>query len=128
MLAPRHRATARLPGVRRRLVRARREAPDRRGLRLVAAVLCLGLALYCLIAATATLHAQATVPGEASATKPSDPERQRLPLLTPLLFLVFGVILAATLRRGRRGAGPLEVRQATATAGTVRRQDTVSRR
>lgn len=127
MLAPRHRAIARVPGARRRLVRARREAPDRRGLRLVATILCLGLAFYCLIAATATLHAQTTVPGEASATKPSDPER-RLPLLTPLLFLVFGVILAATLRRGRRGAGPLEVRRVTATAGTVRRQDTVFRR
>jgi hypothetical protein len=128
MLAARSRATAPVPGTRRRLVRSRGEAPDRRVLRLVAAVLCLGLALYCLVAATTTLHAQATVPGEPSPTKPPGLEPQRLPVLVPSLFLVFAVIVGATLPRGRRPAGPLQLRRATATAGTVRPQDTDSPR
>jgi hypothetical protein len=111
MLAPRQRRIARVPGARRRPLRARREAPDRRVLRLAAAVLCLGLALYCLVAATATLHAQTTVAGEAGALQPPGAVRQGLPLLVPFLSLVFLVILAATLRRGRRLAGTPPVRR-----------------
>ncbi|MGH7267029.1 MAG: hypothetical protein ACREMB_19580 [Candidatus Rokuibacteriota bacterium] len=128
MLANPHRTTVGAPSARRGLGRPRREAPDRRALRLAAAVLCLGLALYCLIVATATLHAQTTAPGEPSATKLSEPERHRLPLLIPILFLVFVVVLAAAVRRGRRRASPPDPRPGDSAVETVPRRDTALRR
>ncbi len=80
---------------------ARGSALDRRPLRRVAALLCLLLAFYCLVAATATLYAQ-TVPGEPDPKKLPESPTSRLPLLIPLIFLAFVVVLAAVVRRRRR--------------------------
>lgn len=75
---------------------------DRRVLRRVAGTLCLLLALYCLVAAAATLSAQ-TVPGNPEVSKQPERPTQRLPLLLPgVVFLVFLVVVAAVVHRGRR--------------------------
>ncbi len=76
---------------------------DRRLLRRVAAGLCLLLAL--LIAAAATLSAQ-TVPGEPDAKKLPGLPRHRLPLLIPVIFLVFLVVVGAVVRRPQRRTTP----------------------
>lgn len=60
-------------------------------------MLCLVLAFACLVAATATLSAQ-TVPGGIATPAPGRPP---LPLLIPLIFLIFLVVLGAVLRRER---------------------------
>ncbi len=72
---------------------------DRRLLRRVAAGLCLLLAL--LVAAAATLSAR-TVPGEPDAEKLPGLPRHRLPLLIPVIFLVFLVVVGAVVRRAHR--------------------------
>jgi hypothetical protein len=84
--------------------RPRRRGSDRRTLRRVAAGLCLLLASYCLIAAAVGL---AQTPAEPDPQRPPELPRGRLPLLIPLIFLVFLVVTAAVTRRGRRpAAGP----------------------
>ena len=74
---------------------------DRRVLRRVAGALCLLLALYCLVAAAATLGAR---PVSAGPEVGARPERsiERLPLLLPVVFLAFLVVAAAAVRHGRR--------------------------
>jgi peptidoglycan biosynthesis protein MviN/MurJ (putative lipid II flippase) len=74
---------------------------DRQVLRRVAGALCLLLALYCLVAAAAALSAR---PVSASPEVSKQPERptQRLPLLIPVVFLVFLVVVTAVVHRGRR--------------------------
>ncbi len=74
---------------------------DRRTLRRVAGALCLLLALYCLVAAAATLSAQ-TVPGNPELSQQPERPTNRLPLLIPVVFLVFLVVVAAVVHRGRR--------------------------
>ena len=78
--------------------RPRRRASDRRVLRRVAAVLCLLLALYCLLAAAVGV---AQTPAQPDPRLAAVPARDRLPLLIPLIFLVFLVVTAAVVRRGR---------------------------
>ncbi|MBI4011706.1 MAG: hypothetical protein HY359_05315 [Candidatus Rokubacteria bacterium] len=80
-----------------------RGGDDRRLLRRIAAATCLLLAFACLVAAVATLSAQA-VPGDPGAQKLADPPWARLPLLNALVFLIFLVVLASALRRRRRAA------------------------
>jgi hypothetical protein len=63
----------------------------------VAGVLCLVLAFVCLVAAAATLSAQ-TVPGDVAPSTPGA-LRQPLPLVIPLVFLIFLLVVAAVLRR-----------------------------
>jgi hypothetical protein len=64
----------------------------------VAAVLCLLLAFYCLLAAAVSL---AQTPADPDPRLTSVVPRDRLPLLIPLIFLVFLVVTAAVVRRGR---------------------------
>jgi hypothetical protein len=67
----------------------------------VAATLCLLLALYCLLAAAVSLTQTPAGPDPGqSAAAPRD----RLPLLIPLIFLVFLVVTAAVVRRSSRAA------------------------
>ncbi len=73
---------------------------DRRLLRRVAAGLCLLLALYCLIAAAATLSAQ-PLPGAPDAKAVPGLARARLPLIIPVIFLVFLVVVGAVARRAQ---------------------------
>jgi hypothetical protein len=81
-----------------------RPPSDRRGLRRVAAALCLLLALYCLLAGAVSL---AQTPAESDSRMGSVAPRDRLPLLIPLIFLVFLVVTAAVIRRDRQAApGP----------------------
>jgi hypothetical protein len=80
--------------------RPRRGVPDRRTLRRVAAGLCLLLALYCLLAAAVSL---AQTPAGSDLERTPAP-RDRLPLLIPLIFLVFLVVTAAVVRRKGRPA------------------------
>jgi hypothetical protein len=65
-------------------------------------VLCLLLALYCLLAAAVSL---AQTPTEPDARPPL--ERSRLPLLISLIFLVFLVVATAVTRSGRQAAAGL---------------------
>jgi hypothetical protein len=67
----------------------------------VAAVLCLLLALYCLLAAAVSLAQTPAAPDPRLV--PVAP-RDRLPLLIPLIFLVFLVVTAAVVRRRRQPA------------------------
>jgi hypothetical protein len=76
-----------------------RRTSDRRGLRRVAAALCLLLALYCLLAGAVSL---AQTPAESDSRMGSVATRDRLPLLIPLIFLVFLVVTAAVIRRDRQ--------------------------
>ncbi|MGH7322798.1 MAG: hypothetical protein ACRELA_24690 [Candidatus Rokuibacteriota bacterium] len=82
------------------------ETSDRRTLRRVAALLCLVLAAYCLVAAYATLDAQ-TIPGQPDPEKLARAPRHPWPLLIPILFLGFVLIAALILhdRRRRRLVG-----------------------
>ncbi|HEV8310101.1 MAG TPA: hypothetical protein VGW35_20760 [Methylomirabilota bacterium] len=74
-------------------------------MRRAAGALCLILALYCLVAAAATLSAQ-TVTGERASKTFLDASRSRLPLLLPINVLVFLVVVAAVMRPGLRRTGP----------------------
>jgi hypothetical protein len=74
---------------------------DRRVLRRVAGALCLLLALYCLVAAAATLGARPVAAGSEVGTPPAR-VLERLPLLLPVVFLVFVVVAAAAVHRGPR--------------------------
>jgi hypothetical protein len=65
----------------------------------VAAALCLLLALYCLLAGAVSL---AQTPGEPDSRVGPVTPRDRLPLLIPLIFLVFLVVTAAVARRRRQ--------------------------
>jgi len=86
--------------------RSRRRAPDRRTLRRVAAGLCLLLALYCVLAAAVSL---AQTPAGSDPGRSPAPPRDRLPLLIPLIFLVFLVVTVAVVRRrGHPATGPPE--------------------
>ncbi|MGH7321562.1 MAG: hypothetical protein ACRELA_18330 [Candidatus Rokuibacteriota bacterium] len=77
------------------------ETGDRRTLRRLAALVCLGLAAYCLVAAYATLDAQ-TIPGQPDPQKLASAPRHPWPLLIPILFLGFVVIAALILHDRRR--------------------------
>jgi hypothetical protein len=82
----------------------RRRRSDRRAIRRVTAALCLLLALYCVLAGAVSL---AQTPGEPDSRVGSAAPRDRLPLLIPLIFLVFLVVTAAVARRRRQPvAGP----------------------
>jgi hypothetical protein len=67
----------------------------------VAAGLCLLLALYCLLAAAVSL---AQTPADSDPGRAPASPRDRLPLLIPLIFLVFLVVTAAVTRRNGRPA------------------------
>src|SRR5262245_32242571 len=93
--APRTRSPWGVPG--RRPVR-RLDRDDRRPLRRVAGGLSLLLALYCLVMAALTLGAALPAPAAAG-----------VPVLIPVIWLVFLIVLGAVVRRpGRRPESSLE--------------------
>ncbi len=71
----------------------------------MAAALCLVLAFYCIVAAGVTLGAQ-TASGEPDSRKLPESPRQPLPLLIPVIFVIFMVVVAAVTRRARAGSAP----------------------
>ena len=81
--------------------RPRRRPSDRRTLRRAVAALCLLLALYCLLAGAVSL---AQTPAEPDSRLGAPAPRDRLPLLIPMIFLVFLVVTAAVARHRRQAA------------------------
>ena len=78
-----------------------RTGADRRALRRVAAALCRVLAGYCIVATGVTLGVRVASGEPAAPTLPA-PGGRPLPLIIPVIFLMFLLVAAAVPGSRRR--------------------------